>query len=211
MSTHNPKRWAAAVLIGMALTSAVSLASARDDDLAGFKAPLVIGHRGGGSGYLPEHTLEAYALGIELGADFVEPDLVATRDGHLIARHEPNLIATTNVASLPQFAARRRTVMLDGVPDTGFFASDFTLAEIKQLRAVQPLAERGRAFDGLYQIPTLEEVIDFVKRKSAEKGRRIGSLMALRHNRPQVVAAVSCSIRIERRRRPCIRRLTCIS
>ncbi len=181
MSTRNPKRWAAAILIGLALTSAVSLASARDDELRGFKAPLVIGHRGGGNGYLPEHTLEAYALGIELGADFVEPDLVATKDGHLIARHEPNLIATTNVASLPQFAARRRTVMLDGVPDTGFFASDFTLAEIKQLLAVQPLAERGSAFDRLYQIPTLEEVIDFVKRKSAEKGRRIGIYPETKH------------------------------
>ena len=77
----------------------------------------IIGHRGGGSGYLPEHTLEAYALGIELGADYVEPDLVATKDGHLIARHEPNLIATTNVSTLPQFAARKRTVMLDGVLD----------------------------------------------------------------------------------------------
>ena len=106
---------------------------------------------------------------------------MATRDGHLIARHEPNLIATTNVASLPQFAARRRTVMLDGVPETGFFASDFTLAEIKQLRAIQPLAERGRAFDGLYSIPTLEEVIDFVKRKSQEKGRRIGIYPETKH------------------------------
>ena len=74
-------------------------------------SPLVIGHRGGGSGYLPEHTLEAYALGIELGADYVEPDLVATKDGHLIARHEPNLLNTTNVASLPQFKNRRRSVV----------------------------------------------------------------------------------------------------
>ena len=181
---HNRKRWAAAAaaaLIGLALTSAATLARAHDDDLAPFKSPLVIGHRGGGSGYLPEHTLEAYALGIELGADFVEPDLVATRDGHLIARHEPNLINTTNVASLPQFAARRRTVLLDGAPETGFFASDFLLAEIKQLRAIQPLAERGRAFDGLYQIPTLEEIIDLVKRKTAEKGRRIGIYPETKH------------------------------
>ena len=144
-------------------------------------APLVIGHRGGGSGYLPEHTLEAYALGIELGADYVEPDLVATKDGHLIARHEPNLIDTTNIKDLPQFAARKRTVMVDGVPVTGFFASDFTLAEIKQLRAVQPLAERGRAFDGKFQIPAFEEVIDFVKSKSVEKGRRIGIYPETKH------------------------------
>jgi glycerophosphoryl diester phosphodiesterase len=145
------------------------------------RGPLVIGHRGGGSGYLPEHTLEAYALGIELGADYVEPDLVATKDGHLIARHEPNLINTTNVKDLPQFAARKRTVMLDGVPETGFFASDFTLAEIRQLRAVQPLPERGTAFDGQFQIPTLSEVIEFVKRKSADKGRRIGIYPETKH------------------------------
>ncbi len=173
-------------LLGCALAASAGLAfghdEAHDDGRDGaLRGPLVIGHRGGGSGYLPEHTLEAYALGIELGADFVEPDLVATRDGHLIARHEPNLINTTNVKDLPQFAARKRTVMLDGVPDTGFFASDFTLAEIKQLRAVQPLPERGTAFDGQFQIPTLVEVIEFVKRKSAEKGRRIGIYPETKH------------------------------
>ena len=138
-------------MLACALAASAGLAFGHDDGNDGSpRGPLVIGHRGGGSGYLPEHTLEAYALGIELGADFVEPDLVATKDGHLIARHEPNLINTTNVKDLPQFAARKRTVMLDGVPETGFFASDFTLAEIKQLRAVQPLPERGTAFDGLY-------------------------------------------------------------
>lgn len=178
MNLNRCTRWGAAALLGLALSS---LALAHDDRSPDLPTPLVIGHRGGGSGYLPEHTLEAYALGIELGADFVEPDLVATKDGHLIARHEPNLIDTTNVKSLPQFAARKRTVMLDGVAVTGFFASDFTLAEIKQLRAVQPLPERGTAFDGLYQIPTLAEIIDFVKRKSVEKGRRIGIYPETKH------------------------------
>lgn len=143
--------------------------------------PLVIGHRGGASGYLPEHTLEAYALGIRLGADFVEPDLVATKDGHLIARHEPNLIDTTNVKDLPQFANRRRKAMLDGVEVDGFWASDFTLAEIKQLRAVQPAAERDPGFNGRFQIPTLPEVIEFVKRKSREEGRRIGIYPETKH------------------------------
>lgn len=173
-------RGAAALMLGLALAGP-ALADDRPARPLTGHAPLVIGHRGGGSGYLPEHTLEAYALGIELGADFVEPDLVATKDGHLIARHEPNLIATTNVAQLPQFAARKRTVMLDGVATTGFFASDFTLAEIKQLRAVQPLPERGTAWDGQFQIPTLEEIIEFVKRKSAEKGRRIGIYPETKH------------------------------
>ncbi|MBC7954966.1 MAG: glycerophosphodiester phosphodiesterase [Cytophagales bacterium] len=143
--------------------------------------PLVIGHRGGANGYLPEHTLEAYALGIQLGADFVEPDLVATKDGHLIARHEPNLADTTNVKDLPQFASRRRKLMLDGVEVDGFWASDFTLAEIKQLRAVQPMAERDPSFNGQFQIPTLVEVIDLVKRKSREEGRRIGIYPETKH------------------------------
>ncbi|HJV95444.1 MAG TPA: glycerophosphodiester phosphodiesterase [Albitalea sp.] len=145
------------------------------------RAPLVIGHRGGATGYLPDHTLENYALGIALGADFVEPDLVATKDGHLIARHEPNLIATTNVKDLPQFASRRRVVVLDGVPTDGFWASDFTLAEIKQLRAIQPLADRGPSFNGKFQIPTLDEIIEFVKRKSREEGRTIGIYPETKH------------------------------
>jgi glycerophosphoryl diester phosphodiesterase len=165
------------LLLGSTLVQADN---GRHHDTA-FGSPLIIGHRGGGSGYLPEHTLEAYALGIELGADFVEPDLVATKDGRLIARHEPNLIATTNVASLPQFAARRRSVVLDGIPTDGFWASDFTLAEIKQLRAIQPIAARGQLFDGQFQIPTLEEIIDLVKRKSQEKDRTIGIYPETKH------------------------------
>jgi glycerophosphoryl diester phosphodiesterase len=144
-------------------------------------APIVIGHRGGGSGYLPEHTLEAYALGIELGADYVEPDLVATKDGRLIARHEPNMINTTNVKDLPQFASRKRTAVIDGASEEGFFASDFTLAEIKTIRAVQPLAERDQRFNGQFEIPTLEEVIEFVKRKSREKDRTIGIYPETKH------------------------------
>ena len=143
--------------------------------------PLVIGHRGGGSGYLPEHTLEAYALGIELGADYIEPDLVATKDGHLIARHEPNLIATTNVASLPQFEGRRRMEVVDGVPTDGYWARDFTLAEIKQLGAIQPVADRGQQFDGRFKIPTLEEVIELAKRKSRDKDRTIGIYPETKH------------------------------
>jgi glycerophosphoryl diester phosphodiesterase len=126
-------------------------------------------------------ALEAYALGIELGADYVEPDLVATKDGHLIARHEPNLIATTNVLKFPKFADRRRTEVVDGIETDGFWASDFTLAEIKQLGAIRPVAERGQQFDGQFKIPTLEEVIDFVKRKSREKGRQIGIYPETKH------------------------------
>ncbi|HEX6827982.1 MAG TPA: glycerophosphodiester phosphodiesterase [Burkholderiales bacterium] len=142
--------------------------------------PLVIGHRGA-SGYLPEHTLESYALAIELGADFIEPDLVSTKDGHLIARHEPNMINTTDVATRPEFASRRRTAAVDGVPEEGFFASDFTLAEIKQLRAVQAFAERPQQFNGKFEIPTFEEVIELAKRKSKEKDRTIGIYPETKH------------------------------
>ncbi len=142
--------------------------------------PLVIGHRGA-SGYLPEHTLESYALAIELGADYIEPDLVATKDGHLIARHEPNMINTTNVKDLPQFANRLRTLAVDGVPESGFFASDFTLAEIRTLRAVQAFGERDQGFNGDYAIPTFDEVIHLAKRKGAEEGRTIGVYPETKH------------------------------
>ncbi len=142
--------------------------------------PLVIGHRGA-PGYLPEHTLESYALAIELGADFIEPDLVITKDGVLIARHEPNIVNTTDVADHPEFASRRRTAMVDGALEEGFFVSDFTLAEIKTLRAKQAFAERPHQFDGQFQIPTLDEVIALAKRKSIEKGRTIGIYPETKH------------------------------
>ncbi len=144
------------------------------------KRPLVIGHRGA-SGYLPEHTLESYALAIELGADFIEPDLVATKDGVLIARHEPNITATTNVSALPQFADRRKTRLVDGVSETGWFATDFTWAEMQQIRAVQAFAERDQGFNGLYRIPSFDEVIALAKRKSAEEGRTIGVYPETKH------------------------------
>ena len=142
--------------------------------------PLVIGHRGT-AGNLPEHTLAGYALAIELGADYIEPDLVATKDGVLIARHEPNLIATTNVKDLPQFATRKRTVKIDGADEVGFFASDFTLAEIKTLRAVQAFVERDQSFNGRFEIPTLDEIIHLAKHKSLEERRTIGIYPETKH------------------------------
>ncbi|MFL6665395.1 MAG: glycerophosphodiester phosphodiesterase [Rhizobacter sp.] len=171
---------AAAGIAAAALMTAVAPVLAHEHGHAD-NAPLVIGHRGGATGYLPDHTLENYALGIALGADYVEPDLVATKDGHLIARHEPNLIDTTNVKDLPEFASRRRSEVLDGIPTDGFWARDFTLAEIKQLRAIQPLAERDPSFNGKFEIPTLEEIIEFVKRKSRDEGRQIGIYPETKH------------------------------
>jgi glycerophosphoryl diester phosphodiesterase len=142
--------------------------------------PLVIGHRGA-SGLLPEHTLEAYKLAIEQGADFVEPDLVLTRDGVMIARHEPMLDGTTDVAvKFP--ASRRTTRMMDGVSTTAYFAGDFTLAEIRTLRALQSNASRSKAFDGLYGIPTLDEVIALVKAEGARAGRTVGIYPEIKHS-----------------------------
>jgi glycerophosphoryl diester phosphodiesterase len=144
------------------------------------KAPIVIGHRGA-SGELPEHTLEAYRLAILRGADFIEPDLVATKDGQLIARHEPNLIATTDVASRSEFAARRTTKLVDGVAEEGFFASDFTLAEIKTLRAVMPQGFRTQAFNGTFEVPTLGEIIDLVKDMEVKTGKKVGIYPETKH------------------------------
>ena len=144
------------------------------------KPPLVVAHRGA-SGYLPDHTLEGYAKAIELGADYIEPDLVSTKDGVLIARHEPNLKDTTDVARRPEFAARKRTMKVDGAEEEGWFASDFTLAEIKTLRAVQPRADRSKAYDGQFLIPTFDEVLALRAQKSQALGRDIGVYPETKH------------------------------
>jgi len=185
MKQNKGLAWAAAgaVLACATLWSAPALADGNKPghEWQAQKArPLVIGHRGA-AGYLPEHTLEAYALAIELGADYIEPDLVATKDGFLIARHEPNMIGTTNVKELPQFADRKRTMVVDGVAEEGFFASDFTLAEIGQIRAVQAFGERDQGFNGRYRIPTFDDVIKLAKRKSAEEGRTVGVYPETKH------------------------------
>lgn len=117
---------------------------------------LVIGHRGS-PGHLPDHTLEGYRLAFEQGADYLEPDLVITSDGHLIARHENDLTETTDVAT--KFPDRKTTKVVDGQSFTGWFAEDFTLAEIRTLRAVQPYASRPHGFDGQFAIPTFEEIL----------------------------------------------------
>ena len=143
-------------------------------------APLVIAHRGA-SGYRPEHTLEAYQLAIEMGADYIEPDLVATRDGHLVARHEPDISQTTDVASRTEFADRKRTVWIDGVETIGWFTVDFTLAELRSLRAVQPRPDRSKEFDGQFLVPTLAEIIALAQRESKARGRTIGIYPETKH------------------------------
>src|SRR4051795_8614298 len=143
--------------------------------------PLVIGHRGAG-GYVPEHTLQSYRLAIKLGADYVEPDLVMTKDHVLVARHEPILGDSdpsttgdsTNVGDHPEFASRETTRTLDGVATKGFWAQDFTLAEIKTLGARQTRPNRPTQFDGQFKVATFQEIINLVKRQSKKRGRRIG-------------------------------------
>ncbi len=171
-------------LTALALAATTLLAACGDGEpryktLDGLQ-PLVVGHRGA-SGYRPDHTLEGYKLAIEQGADFIEPDLVATKDGELIARHEPNITSTTDVSTRAEFASRQTTKVVDGVSETGWFASDFTLAEIKTLYAKQPLAERSAAYNGMYRIPTLKEVLDLAKSESTRLGRTVGVYPETKH------------------------------
>lgn len=142
--------------------------------------PLIIAHRGA-SGFRPEHTLESYELAINLGADFIEPDLVSTKDGILIARHENEISDTTDVAERSKFANRKTSKLIDGKFITGWFVEDFTLAEIKTLRAKERLPFRDRSFDGLFEIPTWQEIIDLAKRKSHQIGRTIGIYPETKH------------------------------
>lgn len=140
--------------------------------------PLIIAHRGA-SGHLPEHTLAAYQLAVEQGADYIEPDLVITRDGVLIARHENEIGETTDVGI--RFPERRTTRLVDGEEVTGWFAEDFTLAEIKTLRARERLAFRSQARNGEFEVPTFEEILDLVARLERQHGRRIGLYPETKH------------------------------
>ena len=136
------------------------------------KPPLVVAHRGA-SGQLPEETLEAYTRAIELGADVIEMDLLSTKDGVLVLRHDPNLATSTDVASRPAFAARKKTKQVDGETQTGWFVDEFTLAELKTLGAISTDAERPQQFNGRFKVPTFQEVVDLAKAKSRETGRTI--------------------------------------
>ena len=152
--------------------------------------PIVIAHRGA-SGLRPEHTLAAYELAIEQGADFIEPDLVPTKDGVLIARHENDISETTDVAAHKHFAGRRATKLIDGKKITGWFTEDFTLAELKTLRAKERLPllrpDNGQ-YDGRFDIPTFDEIVALAKRASAATGRRIGVYPETKH--PTYFAAI---------------------
>jgi glycerophosphoryl diester phosphodiesterase len=150
---------------------------------SGETRPIVIAHRGA-SGYLPEHTLAAYAVAMLQGADFVEPDLVMTKDGHLIARHDNVLDLTTDVARHPEFANCRRSKIVDGVTVSGWFSEDFTLSEIKQLRAIERIPDVRPAnarLDRQFEIPTLQEIIDLVQANEKALKRKIGIYPETKH------------------------------
>ena len=174
-------RMGAVAVAAPALGGAVAApAFAHDHDA---KVSLVVGHRGA-SGYRPEHTLASYELAARLGADYLEPDLVSTADHVLVCRHEPEIGGTTDVATRDEFADRRRTVVLDGVSVTGWFTHDFTLAELKTLRAVEripQLRQHNTLYNGLFEVPTFQEVLDLRKRLSRELDREIGVCPETKH------------------------------
>jgi glycerophosphoryl diester phosphodiesterase len=182
-----PRRCLALVPLLLALLAPAALAKPHSHPKKAEKraasGALVIGHRGA-SGYRPEHTLEAYRLAAEQGADYIEPDLVITKDGVLVARHENEIGGTTDVASHPEFASRRTTKVIDGVAVTGWFTEDFTLAELKTLRAkerIPQLRPQNTAYDGQFEVPTLQEVLDLRKQLSKELGREIGVYPETKH------------------------------
>ena len=161
-------------LDGLALILAATTAVAGTPRRLPVERPIVIGHRGA-SGYVPEHTLASYFIAIQQGADFIEPDLVSTKDGVLVARHEPEIGGTTDVADHPEFANRKTTKTIDGVSITGWFTTDFTLAELKTLRARERIPQNRPAntrFNGQFEIPTFEEVLDLVDSANRARARR---------------------------------------
>lgn len=163
-------------LPGSAAAAATRASGRRGRGLKGLPVPTIIGHRGT-AGYRPEHTFGSYDLALDLGADVVEAgDLVPTKDGHLVCRHEPEIGGTTDVSAHPEFADRKTTKVLDGVPTTGWFTEDFTLAELKTLRAVERIpANRphNTLYDGRWEIPTFEEVLQWQDEQTRRRGRQV--------------------------------------
>lgn len=185
---------AAALGAGAAVFGGAGQASARDRggqaarDRGGEAArelpvPLIIGHRGA-SGYRPEHTFGSYQLALDMGADVIEQDLVPTKDGHLVCRHENDITATTDVSAHPDFAGRKTTKTVDGVKLTGWFTEDFTLAELKTLRAKERIPgtrQHNTLYDGRWEVPTFEEVLQWAEREGRKRGRRVWLHIETKH------------------------------
>jgi glycerophosphoryl diester phosphodiesterase len=168
-----------------AASVALTLAGAASATAVAAAKPTIYGHRGA-AGYRPEHTFGSYRLAARMGADYIEPDLVSTKDHVLVARHEPAIGATTDVADHPEFADRRTTKVIDGNTFANeWFTEDFTLAELKTLRAKERLPDvrqRNTIYNGRYQVPTFQEVIDLRNRLSKELHRKIGIIPELKHS-----------------------------
>jgi glycerophosphoryl diester phosphodiesterase len=189
-SRRGPFAALAALVLGLAMiapTGLVAAPAAHADDVTivrpQHRHPVVIAHRGA-SGYRPEHTLAAYELAVELGADYIEPDLVSTKDGVLVARHENEIGGTTDVADHPEFADRKATKSIDGVRHTGWFTEDFTLAELKTLRVkerIPAVRQRNTLYDGRYTVPTFDEILDLRRKLSRQYGRVIGVYPETKH------------------------------
>ena len=189
--TSSSSRWAARLIAGLAaIATAASIAApagaasrAANGPKAGKNDVRVIGHRGA-SGYRPEHTLAAYELAIRQCADFIEPDLVSTSDGVLVARHENEIGGTTDVAVRPEFASRRTTKSIDGVSISGWFTENFTLVELKTLRAVERIPDvrpQNVTFNGRFEVPTLQEVINLARSSRTCTGKAVGIYPETKH------------------------------
>ena len=188
MSRIPPVLAAAAVAAASTLAIAPAASGSPEDSAPSQKhhntAPLILAHRGA-SGYRPEHTTAAYQLAAAMGADYIEPDLVMTKDGVLVDRHEPEISGTTDVVDHPEFASRKTTKNLDGVATTGWFTEDFTLTELKTLRAKErlpQLRQENTIYDGRYQVPTFEEVLKLREVLSRDSGRQIGIIPEIKHS-----------------------------
>ncbi len=182
-----------ALAVSLALADAVAAAP----PMSASAQPIIIGHRGA-AGERPEHTLESYRTAIAGGADFIEPDLVPTRDGVLVARHENEIGGTTDVAAHPEFTGRKATKTIDGEAVTGWFTEDFTLAELKTLRARERLPQlraANTAWDGRFDVPTFAEILALAKSESARTGRTIGVYPETKH--PSYFASIG--LPLERR------------
>ncbi|MFG2136728.1 glycerophosphodiester phosphodiesterase [Streptomyces sp. NPDC048650] len=178
---------AAALGAGAAVFGGAGQASARGASRPGtareLPVPLIVGHRGA-SGYRPEHTFGSYQLALDMGADVIEQDLVPTKDGHLVCRHENDITATTDVSAHPEFAARKATKTVDGAKLTGWFTEDFTLAELKTLRAKERIPgtrQHNTLYDGQWEVPTFEEVLRWAEREGRARGRRVWLHIETKH------------------------------
>ncbi|MEG0343251.1 MAG: glycerophosphodiester phosphodiesterase family protein, partial [Acinetobacter sp.] len=175
------------------MTSIMALLSACNDDnndstttsKPEYKEPkiIIVGHRGA-SALRPEHTLEAYQKAIDDGADFIEPDLVSTKDGVLVARHENEIGGTTNISVLTQFADRKKTKIIDGTSLTGWFTEDLTLSELNQIKArerIPKLRPENTKYNDQFNIPTLEQIIELAEKNYKKTGKIIGLYIETKH------------------------------